>query len=96
MSELVLRRLLVERSLLTEKIERAAVAVARDWLVAHKLDHVRVDDENPNPSFARDYDDEMLDMAVGNMSASLFTNPTRPAWNPELRLTDLHAYLGEK
>jgi hypothetical protein len=91
--DLVLRRLLAERSLLTQKVERAAAVVARNWLVQHQLASVRVDDENVHPSYALDYNDDTLDAAVTNLPVRLFNRPPAPMWNPILRLANLSKYL---
>lgn len=92
--DLPLRKLLVQRTLLADQIRRAAAEVARDWMVERGLDTIRVDDENTLPCYARDYDDETLDMAVGNLDGSLFHNPSNPArWEPVLRLSELNEYL---
>lgn len=94
-NEMDLRKMLIERNDLGGRIAIAAAKVARDWLIEHDLEQISVEDENHVPSFASDYDDEVLDMAVGNLDAQVFHNMaiSRRGWEPVLRLSDLNAYL---
>jgi hypothetical protein len=90
--------LLAERRRIEESIEVCAVMQVRDWLVAHQLTEVQVDDANENPSYAYDadghiIDDDELDGAISWIPSALLHNPTKPAWNPIIRVQDLCAFL---
>jgi hypothetical protein len=81
-------------------IERLAAQFVADWLAEHGLDHVRVDSENDQPSYAildgdpyNDNPDEQLDHAIGWLSKSVFSNPNPPGWNPIVTAADLNIYL---
>ncbi|MCV7174837.1 hypothetical protein [Mycolicibacterium sphagni] len=81
--------------------EPVAARFVRDWLVAHNLDQVAVDDENRYPSSAYVPDDvevdddeqAELDHNVAWLPQSVISNPTEPAWNPVVTVADLNAYL---
>lgn len=93
-----LTHLLAERGRIDESIEVCAVIQVRDWLVAHQLTEVAVDDANENPAYAYDADgdiieDDELDGAISWIPTALLHNPTKPAWNPIIRVQDLNDFL---
>jgi hypothetical protein len=76
-------------------VEFYAAQSVRDWIVAHDMQSIPVDDENETPSYARipDVEDEDLDDAVAWLPRAVISNPTKPAWNPVVTLADLNAWL---
>ena len=78
--------------------EEASARYVLDFMRARGVDQLTVDDENPSPSYQRDFDDEEdLDHAVAWVPPSVIHNPggrgARAPWNPVIRRQDLEDWL---
>lgn len=97
-----------QRNTIDARIERLAAQFVHEWMTEHGVATLRIDDENETPSYALDgydadgqqvWDDPLsagsqpIDHAIGWLPKSVISNPTRPAWNPQVTVADLAAYL---
>lgn len=82
-----------QRRDLDAQMEIEAVGYVRTWLENKGISEIRVDDEHETPGYALDFDDEALDSAISWLPPSMIHNPTHPAWNPVVRLSDLRQFL---
>ena len=77
--------------------EAASARYVLDFMRARGVDQLNVDDENPNPSYQRDFDDEEeLDDAVAWVPQGVIYNGPRgdrDPWNPVIRAQDLEGWL---
>ena len=92
-SEAALDEGMRQRRELDAKMELEAVGYVRSWLESHRVEEIRVDDEHDTPGYALDFDDAALDSAISWLPPSMIHNPTHPAWNPVVRLSDLKDFL---
>lgn len=92
-SEAALDEGMRQRRELDTKMEAEAVGYVRTWLESHGVNEIRVDDENETPGYALDVDDDALNSAISWLPSSMIHNPTQPAWNPVVRLSDLKDFL---
>lgn len=92
-SEAALDEGMRQRRELDAKMELEAVGYVRTWLESHRVEEIRVDDEHDTPGYALDFDDAALDSAISWLPPSMIHNPTHPAWNPVVRLSDLKDFL---
>jgi hypothetical protein len=72
-----------------------------EFMHAKGIDTLNIDDENPTPSYQRDFDDEDdLDDAVAWVPQELIHNPDgnhpRAPWNPVLRRQDIEDWFARK
>lgn len=76
-------------------VEAKAVRKVHLFMRDNELGVLRVDDENRIPSYALDFDDPDLDVAVAwlPLGMGIVTNPDPRYWNPQIRFEDIDKVL---
>lgn len=81
---------------LDAQMEVEAAGYVRTWMQSQGLTEIRVDDEHETPGYALDFDDDALGSAISWLPSHLIHNPTHPAWNPVVRVSDLEDFLSRR
>lgn len=92
-SEATLMEGIRQRSELDSRVAIEAAGYVQSWMESHQISEIRVDDEHETPGYALDFDDDVLAVAISWLPPGVIHNPTHPAWNPVVRLSDLRAFL---